>query len=102
MLKLVSKLLKGAWFGLFLVEVSRNDISLLCKVSPPVKSPDHMGGGIWLGGGLANGIKEYLHQFSISFEHKITVGGGSGGSGGFLSILIARPLRDSIVVEFDS
>ena len=29
-----------------------------------------MGGDIWLRGGLANGIKKYLRQFSISFEHE--------------------------------
>ena len=29
--------------------------------------------------------------FLIDFEHEIGCGGGSGGSGGFLSVLIACP-----------
>jgi hypothetical protein len=31
------------------------------------------------GEGFANGIEEYLHQFSVNFEHEIGSGGGSGG-----------------------
>ena len=35
-------------------------------------------------GGITFSLQEYLHQISISSEHKIGCGGGSGGSGGSL------------------
>jgi hypothetical protein len=48
------------------------------------------GGDIVQSGGFANS-KEYLHQFSINFEHEIWFGGGSGDSGGnFFHIAILR------------
>jgi hypothetical protein len=43
------------------------------------------------GGGFTYRVKENLHHFGKDFEHKI---GPSGGSGGFLSILIAMPTND--------
>ena len=40
------------------------------------------------GGGLANGIEGYLHQFYSNFEHEIGCSGGSGDSGGIFTILL--------------
>ena len=37
-------------------------------------------------GGITFSLQEYLHQFSISFEHEKGYGGGSGDSGGIISI----------------
>jgi hypothetical protein len=37
---------------------------------------------------LQTGIKEYLHQFCVNFEHEIGSGGGSGDSGGSLEYII--------------
>ena len=42
-----------------------------------------------MGGGIVQDIEEYLHRFSTNFEHEFSFGGGSGDSGGILSILIA-------------
>jgi hypothetical protein len=33
------------------------------------------------GGGITFRLQEYLHQFSITFEHKRGCGGDGGGSG---------------------
>jgi len=39
------------------------------------------------GGGFANNIKEYLHQFYANFEHELRYDGGSGDSGGSIPTL---------------
>jgi hypothetical protein len=38
------------------------------------------------GGDIIYSIQEYLHHFWTKFEHELTLGGGSGDSGGIFLI----------------
>ena len=78
---------KGAQIKLLSVEVLQVDISTFWQgISiEEVEVSAYSGGSICF-------KQEYLHQFYANFEHKIQYSGGSGDSGGFLSILCGDAL----------
>ena len=73
---------KGAQISLILVEVLRISISTFSYRISTGSSIIQLVEVRVPSGGITFRLQEYLHQFSISFEHENRFGGGSGDGGG--------------------